>query len=413
MDNHPLFDSYTDAIPPVRHDIQQIPVQQNGHSLIYFHDVLGYATPNFALPSQASAVLSLIDGKRSVTDILEFSSDEVTKEEILGYIRFLDENGLLDSEHFAVRAEFIESQYEKTNRHYSITSGSSYPSEPDKLSAFLETAFKENEPSKAVENARGLYAPHIDPRLGMRSYVKAFSAIKSLCPKRVVILATSHYSGLYGELYRESPFIVSEKTFVMPNGEVKADANVIRELKKLPAPEYGLSFIDRAHRIEHSIELHLLFLNHIWQHHFTILPILVGSFDELLYLEDSYRSGQVRRFADWLHDTFKNDPNTFFMISGDLCHIGKKFGDTEPASEFMDSIRHFDSEFLQAGVHSDSTSLITLIKENLDAYRVCGFPPLYTYLQAFPDLKGQQLSYDIWDEKEMDSAVSFGSILFQ
>ncbi len=413
MDKHPLFDSYSDPIPPVRYDIQRIPVQQNGHSLIYFHDALGYATPGFALPSQTEAVLSLIDGRRSVTDILEFSSDDVTKEEILEYIRFLDEHGLLDSDHFAARAEAIESRYEKADRHYSITSGGSYPGEAEELSAFLGNAFNEHELSKAVNSAKGLYAPHIDPRLGMSSYVRAFSALRELRPKRVVMLATSHYSGMYGELYRESPFIVSEKTFIMPNGEARADADLIRELRKLPAPEYGLSFIDRAHRIEHSIELHLLFLNHIWKHDFSILPVLVGSFDELLYLDDSYRAGQVGRFAEWLRDTFRDDPDTLFMISGDLCHVGKKFGDPEPASELMDAVRNFDSECMKAGVNADGAGLLTLIRSKLDAHRVCGFPPLYTFLNAFPDLKGQQLSYDIWDEKERDSAVSFGSILFQ
>lgn len=408
-----LFNSYSESIPPLRYDIQRIPVEENGQSFIYFFDQLEYATPNFALPTDAEPILSLIDGTRSVNDIIKFSSDEVTKEQILGYARFLDENGLLDSEYFAEHAELIETEYEKCTTHSPTTAGSSYPKDEQELKSFLNDAFEKYEKTDPVSSAKALYAPHIDLRVGMASYVKAFSAIKNLTPKRVFILATSHYAGLYGDVYANKPFIFSRKDFNMPNGLVKSDQNAISLIKEQTSHDeiFGTSFSDRAHRIEHSIELHLLFLNHIWNHDFEIIPVLVGGFDELFYSEEGFLAHQIEAFTYLLNQQFNND-DTFFLVSGDLAHYGKKFGDENPASSMIDKVKAFDESFLEIGAHSDSKTMLKIMSSDYDPYRICGFPPLYTFLNAFSNFKGEMLCYDIWDEKERDSAVSFGSILY-
>jgi AmmeMemoRadiSam system protein B len=408
-----IFDSYTDPIPNLRYDIQRIPIQDNGRSFIYFYDQLGYSTPDFALPTDAEPILSLMDGTRSVNDIIKFSSDEVTKEQILGYARFLDENGLLDSEYFSEHAELIESEYENSETHHSITAGSSYPNESKELSTFLNEAFENHENSEPVKTAKALYAPHIDPRFGMASYVKAFSAIKNLKPKRVFILATSHYSGLYNNEYSNKPFILSNKDFDLPNGLVKTDKKTISLIKEQTSHDeiFGTSFSDRAHRIEHSIELPLLFLNHIWQHDFEIIPILIGNFDQLYYAKDGFLAHQIEAFTYLLNQQF-NDNDTFFLISGDLAHFGKKFGDQQTASELFDKVKAFDEAFLEVGANNDPETMLEIMSSKYDPYRICGFPPLYTFLKAFPNHEGKVISRELWDETERKSAVSFGSILF-
>lgn len=409
------FNSYTKPIPPVRYDIQRIPIQQNGHSLLYFYDSLGYATPDFALPIESETMLSLIDGVRSVEEILKFSAEEITKEQVLGYVRFLDEHGILQSEYFAEQSELVETEYEQSPYHNCTTAGISYPKDPEELKTMLNAAFEEHEQSVPVASAKALYAPHIDPRVGMSSYVKAFSSIKNLKPKRVVILGTSHYAGLYEKLYQDAPFILSDKTFVMPNGETKSDISeltqILKQVQDDTKIEKGVTTKDRAHRIEHSIELHLLFLNYIWNHEFEIVPILVGSLDELLYSKNSYQERQLEAFASALRQQDKED--TFFLISGDLSHFGHKFGDQKEASKLFDEVRLNDERFLEIASRGDSDKLVSLMKEEYDPYRICGFPPLLTFLKTFPEISGSILSYDMWDEREQESAVSFGSILFQ
>ncbi len=428
-----LFNSYTKPIPPVRYDVQQIPINQNGDSLLYFFDSMGYATPDLALPIESETMLSLIDGTRSVEDILKFSSEDINEDQVLNYVRFLDEHGLLQSEYFTNHAELIETKYEESTSHHTTTAGVSYPSDPNELKEFLDNAFEEHEQSNLVKSAKALYAPHIDPRVGMSSYVKAFSAIKELTPKKVIIIGTSHYSGMYGKLYEEFPFIISDKTFEMPNGAVPSDIteltqilNQVQDDRKesrvnknrdieldstsLTTSKSGISLNDRAHRIEHSIELHLLFLNYLWDHEFEIAPILVGSLDELMYSENSFREEQLDAFSNILRTL--NDEETFFLISGDLAHFGYKFGDEKEASTMFEEVKLNDKRFLDIGASGKPEKLISLMKETYDPYRICGFPPLLTYLKAFPESRGSILSYDFWDEREQESAVSFGSILY-
>lgn len=408
-----LFNSFTDAIPPIRFDIQRISVEQEGQPLIYFYDQLGYATPNFAVPAAAEPILSLIDGSRSVQDIINFSDDEVTKEQILEYVQFLDGNGLLDSAYFSERAEEIEVKYEQNNIHSSITAGSTYPADPTQLNAYLNDAFDTHPHAEPVSKAHALYAPHIDPRVGMSTYVKAFSAIKNLKPKRVVVLATSHYAGLYGDVYDNKPFILSSKDYEMPNGTVKTHREAISLIKEQTQHDeiFGTSFVDRAFRVEHSIELHLLFLNHLWDHDFEIIPILVGGFDELLYHNQSFLQDQIKAFTYLLNQQF-NDEDTFYLISGDQCHVGKKFGDQKAAKELFSEVENFDSTFLDHATSNSPKQVVELMKEGYDPYRVCGFPPLLTYLNAFSEVKGTLLDRSIWDEERADSAVSYASILF-
>ena len=410
-----LFNSYSKPIPPFRYDVQRIPIEQNGQSLIYFYDQLGYTTQEFALPTDAESLLSLIDGNRSVNDILAFSTEEIDAEQILKYVQFLDKNRLLDSDYLASFAESLEDLYEQSSYHKNTTSGISYPNEKSELAQFLDNAFANNKQSESVSKARGLYAPHIDPRVGLSSYVKAFSSIKELTPKRVVILATSHYAGIYGSLYNDAFFIISDKTFIMPNGEVSADKSSIDSILK-SVPELssaGISIHSRAHRIEHSIELHLLFLNHIWKHEFEILPILVGGMDELFYSKNSGKEEQLKTFSSTLRKLFSEDEDTFFLISGDLSHFGRKFGDQKEASTMFDEVKKNDTRFLEIASDGNADTLVSHIKKDFDKYRICGFPPLLTFLEIFPTIKGELLSYDLWDERERESTVSFGSILFR
>ncbi|MBO6522507.1 MAG: AmmeMemoRadiSam system protein B [Balneolaceae bacterium] len=407
-----LFNSYTKPIPPVRYDIQRIPINENGNSLLYFHDSMGYATPDLALPIESETMLSLIDGARSVEDILKFGTGDVNKEQILSYVRFLDEHRLLQSEYFTNRAELTETKYEESTSHHTTTAGASYPSDPDELKEFLDHAFEEYEQSNPVSSANGMYAPHIDPRVGISSYVKAFSSIKKLKPKKVVVLATSHYSGVYGKMYEDSPFIISNKTFVMPNGEIASHKPtldvILNSFQDLSLA--GISNQARAHRIEHSIELHLLFLNYIWDHEFEIAPILVGNLDELMYSDNSFREQQLDSFSTILRAL--KDEETFFLISGDLSHFGHKFGDQKEASMMFEDVKSNDKRFLETGASGNPDKLISLMKEEYDLYRICGFSPLLTFLKAFPESRGSILSYDLWDEKDQKSAVSFGSILY-
>ena len=90
-----LFNSFNEPIPAVRNDIQSFPIKQNGDKCLFFYDSLSYATNNFTLPSDSVSILSLLDGNRSIDDLIKISTGEVSKNDLLNYVRYLDENGIL------------------------------------------------------------------------------------------------------------------------------------------------------------------------------------------------------------------------------------------------------------------------------------------------------------------------------
>jgi AmmeMemoRadiSam system protein B len=413
MSENVVFDSISQPIPRLRRDLQIITIKENGNSYLYFHDERGYVTDDLALNRDVGQLLSLFDGQKSIADLDPQLGDGVTQEDLLNFVQFLDQHRLLQSPHFKKHAEEIETQYEQSAIHKSVTAGQSYPDDPDELRQYLDDAFaKHNGQNHSTEPAKALYAPHIDPQVALDNYVQAFGPISNLQPKRVVMIATSHYAGLYPEIYKNSPFVLVNKDFKLPLGTIHRDQDAISELLQADT-EAGITAQDRAHRMEHSIELHLLFLSYLWDHDFEIVPFLTRGLDDLYYMEDCHLGQQLENFSALLRNRFGDDDETFFLISGDLAHVGQKFGDEQAASTIFDEVENFDRQFMDHAVENQRAEMLELMKKDHDPYRICGFPPLYTFLQSMPNLKGEQLNYDLWDQREKNSAVTFGSILYK
>ncbi|MEX0927837.1 MAG: AmmeMemoRadiSam system protein B [Balneolales bacterium] len=410
-----IFNSKEDLIPLIRADLDVYPVKSNDRELIYFHDSMGYAKDNFVLQKELAGLLALMDESRSVNDIhkelLRHQSD-VEPDQILSFIQTLDNNRILFSPYFKEYASTVEERFEQDPVRLATCSGSSYPDDAGEITEMLDAAFASFPAKDHTSAPKALFAPHIDPRVGLEAYVRAFAPLKNLKPKKVVMLATSHYAGSYFPFYEDTPFIVSRKNFRTPLGETPAAQGFIDRLQD-NAEKLGCSLQDRAHRVEHSIEMHILFLQYLWHHPFEIVPVLVDSFDQLLHKEDGRLGRQLDNMSAFLHSEIARQPDTFFLISGDLAHIGSKFGDINPARSMLKDVKLYDGEFLDHASAHRTRELINLVRQGQDPYRTCGFPPLLTFLKSMKPLKGKVTSYQVWDEPERESAVSFGSILYE
>ncbi|MEX0661305.1 MAG: AmmeMemoRadiSam system protein B [Balneolaceae bacterium] len=403
-----IFDSLTKPIPSVRRDIEVISFNENGKSIIYFHDSLQHIENGFALDAKVEPILSLITGRHSINKIVKMLNGAIDAEQLLQFVQFLDENLILDSDFSRKEIEHHEEKFEASTVRKPALVNQSYPENKDELSKFLNDYLPTNGSEKNAPK-KALYAPHIDLRIGKKSYAKAFASLEDIKPKRVVILATAHYTGYYGNLYSKSPFIGSTKNYELPGRIFDTDKNYVESLLQDNA-ENGFTVKDRAHRIEHSIETHLLLASRYWKHDFSIVPILVSGFDELLYTPDGFLGNQLESFSSTLRSL--DDEDTFYLISGDLSHVGKKFGDALPAEQLRSDVEKSDKTFIKASTENNANQLLAHMTSDYDSYRVCGFPPMLTFLKAFPEYKGKELSYEWWDEKERESAVSFSSILY-
>jgi len=409
MNDTLLFDSLTSPIPGIRQDLNIVPIKDDGRDLLYFHDVMGYASPNFALDSQVKTVLSLINNKTSVKEICKLSNGNISTDELLEFIQLLDQNRILNTKHFKLFSNKIEKQFEKSTVRKPALAGRSYPENPEQLNEYLTSFFEGINPS-LTQDIKALYAPHIELSVGQNQYAEAFSHLSNLTPKRVVILATSHYAGYFPDIYDGKPFIATRKDFKLPHRLIETDRDYLSRLSVSDANN-GVTFSDRAHRIEHSIETHLLFASYFWKHDFRVIPILIGSFDEILYHNSGDLAGKIDRFTDQLKAL--DDDDTFYLISGDLSHIGKKFGDQTRADLMRDKVQSIDKNFLEASANLETDQLLKNLASHYDSSRICGFPPLYTFINTFEHLNGDQINYHWWDETTTESAVSFGSIIYR
>jgi AmmeMemoRadiSam system protein B len=397
--------------PTIRRDVELYAFKENNRTLIAFHDPLGLVPKGFALDYITAPLLACFDGRHR-RDALSQVQSETQLEALNALETLLEEMFILETPGLNAEKERIETTFESLPIRRATCAGSSYPNDADAARALFDAAFHSHH-AQSFESVKAVFAPHIDYRVGLHAYLGAFSAVKLARPKRIVLLATSHYAGMYGPLYDGFPVIASLKDFETPFGTVTTDKKSVMKLCA-DLPE-AVSSRDRAHRLEHSVELHAVLLHYLLGNTFTLVPLLVTSFDDLLH-SDAALAGQGKKIdavANWLEVQFGRDEETIFCVSGDLAHIGRKFGDRKPAKMLLPNVQAFDASFISAATAGSSEALLAHMRSNLDAFRICGFPPLYLLLRCLKNLKGTQTAYQVWDEEERESAVTFSGIVFR
>ena len=103
-----------------------------------------------------------------------------------------------------------------------------------------------------------------------------------------------------------------------------------------------------------------------------------------------------------------------FLISGDLAHIGPKFGDDEPVAEaFLTHSQAQDKAILKQTEVADPSAYFRVIAREGDGRRICGLPPTYTVLQAIRPSAGKVLHYGCYVHPQGYESVSFASVAFE
>jgi hypothetical protein len=83
-----------------------------------------------------------------------------------------------------------------------------------------------------------------------------------------------------------------------------------------------------------------------------------------------------------------------------MAHIGRRYGDefsAQPEKGRMISVRDRDLERLGSYCRGDARGFFDLVRCNQDDLRWCGYAPLYTFLQAVPEARGEVLHYEQWN----------------
>lgn len=402
-------------MPKLRSDLKIMVVNEEDKKNLILVDPIGFAQQPISLPYELLPLLRLLDGeltkdelRNSLNKIIEGDIEQI-------YQPFVELSILLEKLGFTDTPEynsfFLEYQeYLNEPVRPSVCAGSCYNEDPEILSKEIEFIFDTVEKDSVPTGAVGLLIPHIDFNVGYHAhicYASAYHSIRTAEPDLFVIFGTSHYG-------MSDKFMFTKKHFNTPFGTVETDLELLGKLEKeLP---YQLTFDELAFKEEHSIELQLIFLQYLFTNKkFKILPILVGSFEEYINYPNTNPDNDVRvshTIEKLRHIIARSGQNVIYISSGDLSHIGRKFGDNFDAEPLLTQLEKDDEKIINNILNCKAAGLLSEMISNKDKCKVCGFPPTYSLLKILEPDDSQFLYYGQWNEKDTKSAVSFASISF-
>lgn len=255
---------------------------------------------------------------------------------------------------------------------------------------------------------RAVLVPHMDYARGNVTYGWGFKELAERTDAGLfVVVATSHYSA-----HRYS---LSRQHFETPLGVCETDQAYVERL----AAEYGPGLFDDrlAHLPEHSIELEVVILQRLFAGRgpIRIVPLLCGSLAD--YVDAGappVADSDVVRMAAALRaaEAAAGEP-VCYVISGDLAHIGPKFGDRRKAEgPWLAESERQDRAILAAAEAADPAGYFNVIASEGDTRRICGLPPTYLALGAARPSKGKVLHYQQFVHPKGYESVSFAAAAF-
>jgi AmmeMemoRadiSam system protein B len=255
---------------------------------------------------------------------------------------------------------------------------------------------------------RAALLPHVDYARGGSCFAWGFKELFEQADASLfIIVGTSHYSG--------HRFTLTRQDFRTPLGIARTDQDFIDRLVK----HYGDGLFDDplAHVPEHSIELEVVFLQFLYEarRDIRIVPLVVGSFADCV--ESGQSPAETEDIGRMIRALRRAEAETSepicWIISGDLAHLGPKFGDLRPVDQSqLDHCRQQDSLLMKQSEAADPAGYFGVIAAERDARRICGLPPTYTVLEAVRPRNGKLLNYDQYIHPRGFESLSFASVGF-
>ena len=170
------------------------------------------------------------------------------------------------------------------------------PNEADEINRLIDKYLNDVEQTGPAPKA--LIAPHAGFIYSGPTAAKAYGLLRDSRDliKRAILLGPSHRVALQGIATSGADY------FETPLGKIALDTTLTKELLNLPP----VSKSDEAHAQEHSLEVHLPFLQKVLSD-FTLVPLVVGQ------TEPEIVSNIIEK--GW------GDPESLIVISSDLSHF--------------------------------------------------------------------------------------------
>jgi AmmeMemoRadiSam system protein B len=382
------------------------------HPGVLIRDPYRFSDSMLVVPPGLVECLECFDGTQTDLD-LRARLVKITGQLDLGgvdrdLIQTLSAAGFLEDQNFEQMAQARQREFAASPVREPAHAGSAYPEDPAEMREVLTEYMSGDGAGESHGELFAIAAPHVSPEGGWESYRAAYSRLRPEHKDRTfVILATSHY----GE---PETFGLTHKAFRTPLGDAQPDTALIDWLAARGGA--GVRMEDYCHSFEHTVELQVIFLQHILGPDVKILPILIGGFAHSIYQGGlPEKDDKVRAFFDALGELREREGDRLFYVLGvDMAHMGARYQDQFEAiagEGRMQEVEARDRARIARITSLDAGGYWDLIQENQDDLKWCGSSPFYTFLKTAPKARGELLHYEQWNIDEQ-SVVSFAGLGF-
>lgn len=250
-----------------------------------------------------------------------------------------------------------------------------YPANARELKTTIDGMLAQVTTEQAETPPKAIIAPHAGYVYSGPVAASAYARLRGASDivTRVILLGPAHRVAVHGMALPNST------AFATPLGEVPVDQEAVAAVRDLPQ----VRVFDDAHVLEHSLEVHLPFLQTVL-HRFAVLPLVVGD--------------ASAEEVDEVLERVWGGPETLIVISSDLSHYHD-----------YDTARQMDS--------ATSDAIERLAYEELHFDQACGRVPVSGLLLAARKhgLNGQMI--DLRNSGDTagprDQVVGYGAYVFQ
>jgi len=430
--------------PRVR-PIQAFPVKQGEQMMLGLGDPQKISSRVIFASPVIQHLLPAMNGLRDVQTIVDEIGHGLTRETLESLISQLDTAGLLEGPNFEkllseMRAEFDESPVlppastsmfadalvaeeigESVTPEQKIELGGKKLAEA--FDAWISQSLKPVEDPSFNALPRAIFVPHLDYPRGWHNYSQAYGRLRVVDrPTRIVILGTNHFgmgTGVVG----------CDKGYETPIGTCPLDEDFLVLLNDKLGTENSEKLLANRydHEREHSIELHIPWIQHIFGadasgNHVPVFSALVH--DPVRNNGESYDGTglALEPFVEALKSAIGSaEGSTLIVASADLSHVGPAFGDQQKltadesdaqAKEFRDKVIKHDQDMLKLVTEAKGPELVSSLAWQQNPTRWCSVGNITATLMATDAEKVRLLSYaGAGDQNSGSMVTSFAGVI--
>ncbi len=369
-------------------------------------------------------VIPMLDGSRTLDDVIEQVGNGLQRPMLENLVAQLDDAGFLfgpvfDQMQTQMHAQFdasdllppgataqfadmlvMQEHGEETTEEQKIAEGPAKLREV--MDKWIDEALKEAEQPAFDELPKAIVAPHIDYARGWMNYANIYGRLRTADrPDRVIVLGTNHFgqsTGVCG----------CNKGYESPLGVCNIDQGLADKLKAALGEDNASKLFENRydHENEHSIELHMPWIQHIFGqddqgNYPKVFAALVH--DPVVNAGASYDGNglDLDPFVEALNKAVSELPGkTLIISSADLSHVGPAFGDNqalagedEAAAAFRSKVATHDQEMLKLFTEKKIDDLIGSISWQQNPTRWCSLGNMAAAMRVTNPEKVELLNY--------------------